>query len=472
MKNKKPYKKILLLIFILALLLRVWGIGFGFPKLKYQDENITVKAAYGVATGKLDPQQYIYPASTLIYGVGALYIPTHFIYKLVTTSKLTTEKHFSKNRYWFHWVGRYVIALMGAFSSLILYSIGRKLFNRYVGIIAAIFLAVNPLHSWLSHYFTTDIAMTFFLLLCLLGAIKYLQEKDKKKSILLAGTALGLSVATKYPGIIGVIPILTAHIISILRNHSIPLISKIKNVFLSKNMAFILLLAIVTFSLLSPYLLINFGTVLENLKNEARDVHPGADGLSFWGNSKYYFVKPLGFHNTGILALLSWLGLVIMAIKRKRGNIIIIVSILGSLIFISLLKLHWPRWIIPVTPLMMLSAAYCIFMVGMWIKKIFSQRNFYTKSKKIFLPKILVVIVIILLATPAFIRTARINHSMTCYNTVDSCCKVTNEMLQKLSCENKPPIKRGGSPVKERDNKEKFKYFLFWLGYPYEPTLF
>ncbi len=62
-------------------------------------------------------------------------------------------------------IGRFTSATMGTFSIVLVYSIGRKIYNGRVALIAATFFTVSSVHVWTSHLVNTDIPLTFFFLL-------------------------------------------------------------------------------------------------------------------------------------------------------------------------------------------------------------------------------------------------------------------------------------------------------------------
>ncbi|MFW9875784.1 MAG: ArnT family glycosyltransferase, partial [Candidatus Thorarchaeota archaeon] len=282
-KNKKTIGKIILIsIFILALLLRIWGINFGLKDNKgMSDEGGITRNAHRVSVGELRPTQYIYPASTLIYGVGTLYIPIHFLYNLITSSKADLHKQGIINYGWFYFVGRFIVALIGSFTVLILYKIGKTIFNKKVGYSAALFLAVCPLHVRLSHYFTVDVTLTFFLLLVILYSYTHIYKKDNLKSALLPGIFLGLCVATKYTGIIGIVPIISAHILKIIQEQNKNIFYKFKKIIFSKRLWLIFLISIIVFSLVSPYFWFDISKAINNVTREAKNNHSNHGGLGF-----------------------------------------------------------------------------------------------------------------------------------------------------------------------------------------------
>ncbi|HMS82123.1 MAG TPA: glycosyltransferase family 39 protein [Nitrospira sp.] len=61
-------------------------------------------------------------------------------------------------------IGRYTTAFLGTASIALTYLIGRHMYNERVGLLAAGFLMVSPLHVWISHLVNTDVPLTFFFL--------------------------------------------------------------------------------------------------------------------------------------------------------------------------------------------------------------------------------------------------------------------------------------------------------------------
>jgi hypothetical protein len=103
---------------------------------------------------------------------------------------------------------------------------------------------------------------------------------------------------------------------------------------------------------------------LENIQNEARATHPGADGLSPAGNFMWYLT--LAIPNA-----ISWPQMLLVA----AGAILVLhekhfkqVALLGFsslyLVGISLSALHWARWTIQILPILSLFAASAIFWIA------------------------------------------------------------------------------------------------------------
>jgi len=84
-------------------------------------------------------------------------------------------------------------------SILLIYLLGRQLFNQEVGLLAALIASLNSYFLWLSRIGLQEIIVIFFSLLTL-----YLLTKAKAKSVyfLFWGISLGLAILTKYTAFI------------------------------------------------------------------------------------------------------------------------------------------------------------------------------------------------------------------------------------------------------------------------------
>jgi YYY domain-containing protein len=107
-----------------------------------------------------------------------------------------------------HLVGRFISALADTFSVLMLYLIGKRLFSRNHGLLAAAFYAFAVLPIQLSHYWTVDAQSHLYVLLALYGAIE-IGKEGRFWGYALYGIALAAALASRinlYP-LAGVLPL-------------------------------------------------------------------------------------------------------------------------------------------------------------------------------------------------------------------------------------------------------------------------
>lgn len=84
-------------------------------------------------------------------------------------------------------VGRALTALIDVGSVALIYWLGRRLYDRGIGLLAAAFLTLNVMHIQLSHFFATDPYTTFFTLATLLALVGAL---DRRRTTVLSRSGL------------------------------------------------------------------------------------------------------------------------------------------------------------------------------------------------------------------------------------------------------------------------------------------
>jgi YYY domain-containing protein len=95
-----------------------------------------------------------------------------------------------------HKIGRVLSAVLDSGTVLLIYLLGRRLFDRQVGLLAATLYGLAPMTIQLAHFFTTDSWLTFFVALTLLFAV-HAAEGGRIATFAAAGFATGLALATK-----------------------------------------------------------------------------------------------------------------------------------------------------------------------------------------------------------------------------------------------------------------------------------
>lgn len=110
-------------------------------------------------------------------------------------------------------VGRALTALFDTGTVLLIFLIGRRLYNPNVGLLAAAFLAVAVLHIQIAHFFTSDPYMTFFVVAALhfmvAGHHEVISEGQKRGLLLLglAAVMAGLAIGSKFTAVLLVLPL-------------------------------------------------------------------------------------------------------------------------------------------------------------------------------------------------------------------------------------------------------------------------
>lgn len=216
--------------------MRFWGINFGLPYLDHPDEwAVADRAVQMLRTGDYSPHSFIYPTlyTYLQMGVAAV----HFLWGAGAGIYRTLDD-IDPARYYL-W-GRAVTAALGTGAVLLTYVLGRMLYSRTAGLLAAAFLAVYPAAAGDAHYITTDTPSQLFTLLAFVPIVllslaeasgsQRLTSDDRRSATderrsrrpvvrgpssfaalaLLSGLGVGLATATKYNVAVLVVPLTLA----------------------------------------------------------------------------------------------------------------------------------------------------------------------------------------------------------------------------------------------------------------------
>ncbi|MGH2536595.1 MAG: ArnT family glycosyltransferase [Candidatus Promineifilaceae bacterium] len=205
-------------VLLIALGLRLWGLGFGLPNLYHPDEDALVMPAIQmIKTGDLLPSRLEY-GSLHIYSLAAV---SAVVFVLLARAGLVVEPAelplYERGSYpavyaypQFFLAARLVSAVMGVGVVLLTYLLARRLAGRRVGLLAAGMAAVLPLLVIHSHYATPDMPLTFLVLLTLYLLLRAHDRWHMSSPWAYAGAGFvcGLAASTKYNGVVLAAPLL------------------------------------------------------------------------------------------------------------------------------------------------------------------------------------------------------------------------------------------------------------------------
>ena len=210
LKNRK-YLFLLLLIIIFAFVLRIWGVNYGLPDIYHTDEERLVNHALAFGLGDLNPHYFNYPSFSmylLFFQYGAYFAFGRLLG--IFSSVVDFQKLFFSDPTSFYLIGRITMTVLGTATVLLLYALGKKCYGPEAGLGAAFFLGINFLHAESSHYITTDILLSFFIVASYLFILSIF-KKGMPGAYVWAGILAGLGAASKYNAATLAVPILLAH---------------------------------------------------------------------------------------------------------------------------------------------------------------------------------------------------------------------------------------------------------------------
>jgi len=177
----------LMLIVGAGLGLRLWNLTFGLPDWYHPDEPIKVRQIVRMVEGDLRPD--------------SLYHPTFMLYAAAGMMRVMQAAGWSLNEQTAVRAGRLTVALLGAATVPLTCLAGRALGGPFVGLVAAMLLAVAPLHVVCSHYLKEDVPMTFWAVATFLACLR-ITRCGGRWSCALGGLLAGVTAGTKYVGLL------------------------------------------------------------------------------------------------------------------------------------------------------------------------------------------------------------------------------------------------------------------------------
>jgi len=350
--SKRARFMALTLVLIVAFALRLDGLAFGFPALLDPDEPIFVLTALRLLREHtLNPGWFGHPGTTTIYALAMIELATFSVWTAL--GRFANAHAFGlavyANPALIFLPGRIFILVCGMLTIALTYVISRGLFSTRVALLAALLLAIDPLHIRYSQIIRTDMHAAVFVLLEILSA-RAILKYGRRRDYVLAAIVLGFACATKWPAAACFVAVAAVAAKRLYRRLDTPSATVGK-------LALYAISAVAALFVASPYLFLDLPTVIANLHGEERPFHLGATGHGLFGNMGWYVGGPLAFA-FGIAGLLlavtgCWIG------SRRSTEFGVTVLPVAALFFvmISAQALVWERWLIPLLPLLSIAAA-------------------------------------------------------------------------------------------------------------------
>lgn len=327
------------LLFVVGLIMRLTGIGFGDPLVLHPDEHVVVGASiFMLKEGSLAPPvPYHYPTVfyyLLLPAFGLVYVrgKSHGLWANLDDIHTWTFQ--------FYEVARAHSALLGALTVPLAFILARRIWpgtrGRWAGVIGAAFVTFSFNHVKESHHAVTDAALTFFVTLAFLAIVAAVRHGTRTR-FAIAGLAAGIACATKYSALPLVPTLAAAHFVA----------SRWTD---WRRLAVALAAVPVGFFIGYPYALLEWPPFLEHLGwmsgfSASRPFDPNA---RFAMIVKYSMDSGFGL----ALALMFAAAAVYTIYRRRRLESLILVFTVVSLSLLSKTAFaFYPRYLLPILPL-------------------------------------------------------------------------------------------------------------------------
>ena len=347
----------LVLVVALGAALRLFPIWFGLPYgFARPDEEVSTGVASRMLAGDFNPQFFHWPSFTfdllaVLYGIAG--VPR----RLITGEGTLTypEKVV---------IGRAAVACFGTATVFLLYKLGRRMADETTGVIAAALLAVALLHVRESHFAMADVLMTFWLTLSLLLIVRALDEQQGRSPLkwyAASGLAGGLAASTKYNAAAIVVAMAAAQLLLIGRSWETALSLRTWGPSVAFGAAFA-----AGFLAATPYAALDYENFRLGLQQISEHLS-GGHGVNLGRGWVYHLKYSLPFGVGPTIVLAGAIGLLPLCRKYPRHA-----WVLGSFAAVLYIVIGsgyavFFRYILPLVPLVCLSAAVAVRQGAVWL---------------------------------------------------------------------------------------------------------
>ena len=239
-----------------------------------------------------------------------------------------------------------VIPFFATLSVFLVYVLGKKLFDKKVGLYSAVLFALIPIHIFYSGKIWTDPLVIFFILLTFISFWEGYEEENKKHKILF-GLFLALSLLARYTTL-WITPIFLFYFL--IRDKSLKFL-KDKYLWYAIGIFFLTLVPWFLYGL--KY----YGNILGAF------IH-GFKATGYWGGVQswnFFFVN--SWQIFSILGIVYILSLLFIFLKKEFIKKEIYLLLIWIILF-SIMVIHMPhkeeRFILPIIPAVCIISGFCI----------------------------------------------------------------------------------------------------------------
>jgi 4-amino-4-deoxy-L-arabinose transferase-like glycosyltransferase len=265
-------------------------------------------------------------------------------------------------------VGRAVAALVDLGTVVLTFALGRRVYTEEIGFLAAFFVALMVLHVQHAHFYTADVLAAFFVLGTLLFAAR-LTESGGAWDARLTGMWAGLALGTKLSSALLILPVGTA--CAVLEGER-----RVRwRCALESG-----IVTLVAFAFTNPFLVLNFPVFWRNVAQQAAiargvlDVPYTRQFHSTWPyiypivqQLRWGMGWPMGLAAFGGLFYVVWRA---VRVPPGRKEWVLLAWMVPGFAFIGGLYAKYPRYLLPLVPVLALYAARLLFDLDRW-KRVF-----------------------------------------------------------------------------------------------------
>jgi hypothetical protein len=341
-------------ILVYALYLRLHGITWSLPfSFLNPDEGVIVREGFRIASGHPNPEFFLYP-SALFNLLAAVYLGISLVWHPSFAPSFLVKSSFIVDPAPYLLAARLLVVAFGVASVYLVYLLGTRAFSRGVGLLAALFLAVVPLHVTYSHYAVTDVPATAFSLVALLLFV--LAARERSLRFLAYGAfAAGVATSTKYNLGMLLVPAGVAAWYAFAplwrREDGLRKLSRLALRHIAAPMA-------LAFFVFSPFTLLDPLHFVRDFIKQNEIVRRGWLGFEHTGNGYWYNLHVNLPSSLGVVLFVLCLGGLAWSLyRRRRADYVLAPYVLVYYLYVSDWTALNDRYLLPVVPVLVVFGA-------------------------------------------------------------------------------------------------------------------
>ncbi len=350
-------RRLMLVVMLLAVSLRVWGIGFGLPVATARpDETQIAGPAVGYLSGDFRPPFFHWP-TLFQYVVALAYVLYAVVGRPLTgfASLAAFAESRRQNLAPFLYISRSLSMLFGVATVWCVYAIGRRVFDATVGVVAALFLALAFLHVRDSHFGVTDVPLTALIVGAVLLILRWREAGGFGRAIV-AGLVTGLAGSMKYNGLVASVAFAVAWILRTVEAPS-PRSRSVRR--LAVELVSYSVAVAVGFFGSSPYILIDWPRFLADTGAQWDTLtigHGMALSRGWWYYAQVVLPAAMGWP----MFVAGVAGVVLLLATRWRSSIVLLAFPLSYYVISGRAYSVFARYMLPMVPFLCLTAAWSV----------------------------------------------------------------------------------------------------------------
>jgi len=349
LRAEGPALAVLGLMMLAGLVLRVANNDYGLPYVYYVDEGSHFTKRAVEVFRDANPGYFQNPSAYTYL--------LHLTYRVVSLPFGGGEKvigGYRNNADWVFELSRGLAAVLCLAGVAAVYFVGRELWNRRTGLVAAAILCFAFLPVAFSRIAVTDVGTLAPVALALLCSIR-IHERGGWRWCAAAGASAGLAIGFKYTAGLALLAPALAIALPLAREHHRAALRAAALGAFAAGAA-----ALIAFLVFNPYFFLDLKTALHQLRGQAELAGEQDKFGQENDTGVLYYLDSLTWGLGWAAALAAAAGAVLLARRDRFRLALLLVFPVALFLYLSVQSRFFGRWLLPVYPALALLAGYAV----------------------------------------------------------------------------------------------------------------